>query len=215
MSLVAIDLAGQSAVLETFAFAVEEPPAVSKILGVEPGWRFDTAFQGRSYIDTGAANHTFAVGDTYYLPPINISTFATDAGDAVEGIEVGVVSTLLDAPPGFLIDPRNGLVGGASNVEGGPYATSLVAIDPKTLRRSAPLEEYSIVLKPEDTASVLAEIFQDGALPYGDLPTPNVIYFVAEGERMTTEDFGCSPEVYAVLHACWQAKPKVPGSGTP
>ena len=78
-----------------------------------------------------AANHTFAVGDTYYLPPINISTFATDAGDAVEGIEVGAVSTLLDAPPGFLIDPRNGLVGGASNVEGGPYATSLVAIDPK------------------------------------------------------------------------------------
>ena len=55
---------------------------------------------------------------------------------------------------------------------------------------------------------VLVEIFQDGAEPYGDIPTANVIYLVEKGERINRADIGCSIRAYNVLKMCWEPAPE-------
>ena len=54
---------------------------------------------------------------------------------------------------------------------------------------------------------VCAEIFQDGATPYGDNTSlENVIYSVGRGDRIARDDIGCSEHVYRLLLLCWQGE---------
>ena len=54
----------------------------------------------------------------------------------------------------------------------------------------------------------MAEILQDGAEPYAELPSAqNVIFYVQKGERIKQHELGCSDDVYAILERCWNDSP--------
>ena len=55
---------------------------------------------------------------------------------------------------------------------------------------------------------VIVEIFQDGEIPYKQLPSNSVIFFLEKGERIPIDDVGCSDDVYDVLMSCWAASPE-------
>jgi hypothetical protein len=55
---------------------------------------------------------------------------------------------------------------------------------------------------------VMAEIFQDGRIPYAGVETEGVIRLVCQGDRIERPP-GCPADVYSIMRACWCA---VPGS---
>ena len=57
---------------------------------------------------------------------------------------------------------------------------------------------------------VMVEMYQDGELPYEQLPyNNNVIFFVEKGERIGQDALeGCTDEVYAILLNCWDCSPE-------
>ena len=140
MHLVAIDKGGEKSVLETFTFNVKR----AGDLEVLEGWKFDAVYQSRVYVDTGQTSQTFAVGESYNLPPINISTFNITGAAAEE-----VTFTLKNQPPGFLVDTSNGFAQGIAIKPGGPFRTQLFAIH--NGRQSEPLATYNITLRYKDT----------------------------------------------------------------
>ena len=148
MNLTVIDGAGASEVLETYTFHVKPRPAT--FLQILSLWEYDTGYDNRDYVNTSQLRHTFAVGDQYSFPPINLTTFDASAD------KDDIAFTLDGAPQGFLIDPRNGFVQGSANEER-PYAynVSLVALDKSSGLQSEPLQEYTITIKKKDTDSAI------------------------------------------------------------
>jgi hypothetical protein len=53
---------------------------------------------------------------------------------------------------------------------------------------------------------VMAEIFQDGRIPYAGVDTEGVIHLVCRGDRIE-RPAGCPAYVYSIMQACWCAVP--------
>jgi serine/threonine protein kinase len=53
---------------------------------------------------------------------------------------------------------------------------------------------------------VMAEIFQDGRIPYAGVQTEGVIRMVCQGDRIQQPE-GCPSDVYSIMRACWCAVP--------
>ena len=64
----------------------------------------DTGYDDRDYVDTSQPNHTFAVGEQYSFPPVELTAFNTSAA------KDDLAFTPNGAPPGFLINPSNGFI---------------------------------------------------------------------------------------------------------
>lgn len=143
-SLLAVDLAGQTAVAEQYTFGVVERGEF-KVLQYD-----SVADESTTYVDLDsnvALGSNYAIGDTYRFAPIEITEVehtadsTADLGFTVEG-----------APVGFLIDPTDGYIQGTPTADSvdEQFQMTLYAVDSKN--RKALIQTIDLNIRFKDVA---------------------------------------------------------------
>jgi serine/threonine protein kinase len=130
VQLLAVDGGGAEVEVRSWSFEVVEADVFQvhdwewNMAGIATINADDYVYQNKSTLSNTSAN-IYAVGDTYQFAPINIM----QASGAYNGETFSDLTfTIVDAPPGFLIDPQNGFIQGTPT-KAGLFTMQIKAID--------------------------------------------------------------------------------------